>query len=64
MRLLRAEVTRLEQPARLEALSREIGLGPVDVKKQAGETALPAIAPPPAEKPAAASAAPAAEAVQ
>jgi hypothetical protein len=46
VRLLRAEVTRLEQPARLEALSREIGLGPVDVKKQAGEAALPAIAPP------------------
>ena len=68
VRLLRAEVTRLEQPARLEALSREIGLGPVDVKKQAGEAALPAIAPPPAEKPAAApvaaSAAPAAGAVQ
>ena len=68
VRLLRAEATRLEQPARLEALSREIGLGPVDVKKQAGEAALPAIAPPPAEKPAAApvaaSAAPAAGAVQ
>ena len=48
VRLLRAEVTRLEQPARLEALSREIGLGPVDVKKQAVETGLPAIAPPPA----------------
>ena len=68
VRLLRAEVTRLEQPARLEALSREIGLGPVDVKKQAGEAALPAIAPPPAEElaaaPVAASAAPAAGAVQ
>nr|WP_312446237.1 cell division protein [Brevundimonas naejangsanensis] len=51
VRLLRAEVTRLEQPARLEALSREIGLGPVDVKKQAGEATLPEIAPPP-EKPA------------
>lgn len=52
VRLLRAEVTRLEQPARLEALSREIGLGPVDVKKQAGEAALTEIAPPPAvEKP-------------
>ena len=47
VRLLRAEATRLEQPARLEALSREIGLGPVDVKKQAVETGLPAIAPPP-----------------
>lgn len=48
VRLLRAEVTRLEQPARLEALSREIGLGPVDVKRQAGEAALTEIAPPPA----------------
>ena len=48
VRLLRAEVTRLEQPARLEALSREIGLGPVDVRRQAVETGLPAIAPPPA----------------
>mgnify|MGYP000964656090 CR=1 FL=1 len=47
VRLLRAEATRLEQPARLEALSREIGLGPVDVKKQAVEAGLPAIAPPP-----------------
>jgi len=45
VRLLRAEVTRLE------ALSREIGLGPVDVKKQAGEAALTEIAPPPVEKP-------------
>jgi len=50
VRLLRAEVTRLEQPARLEALSREIGLGPVDVKKQAGEAVLPDIAPLPVEK--------------
>ena len=48
VRLLRAEATRLEQPARLEALSREIGLGPVDVRRQAVETGLPAIAPPPA----------------
>jgi hypothetical protein len=46
VRLLRAEATRLEQPARLEALSREIGLGPVDVRRQAVETGLPAIAPP------------------
>ena len=68
VRLLRAEVTRLEQPARLEALSREIGLGPVDVKKQAGEAALTEIAPPPVEKPVekapAAPPAAAAEAVQ
>ena len=47
VRLLRAEATRLEQPARLEALSREIGLGPVDVRRQAVEAGLPAIAPPP-----------------
>lgn len=46
VRLLRAEATRLEQPARLEALSREIGLGPVDVRRQAVEAGLPAIAPP------------------
>ena len=63
VRLLRAEVTRLEQPARLEALSREIGLGPVDVKKQAVEAGLPAIAPPPAvvAAPAPVAAAPVAE---
>jgi hypothetical protein len=47
VRLLRAEATRLEQPARLEALSRGIGLGPVDVHRQAVEAGLPAIAPPP-----------------
>ncbi|MNR35017.1 Cell division protein FtsL [compost metagenome] len=66
VRLLRAEATRLEQPARLEALSREIGLGPVDVHRQAVETGLPAIAPPPpvaAAPVAAAPAAPAAEPV-
>lgn len=57
VRLLRAEATRLEQPARLEALSRGIGLGPVDVRRQAVEAGLPTIAPPPA---AAASPAPAA----
>jgi len=50
VRLLRAEATRLEQPARLEALSREIGLGPVDVHRQAVEAGLPAIAPPPTVK--------------
>lgn len=50
VRLLRAEATRLEQPARLEALSRQIGLGPVDIKRQAGEEALPIIAPEPKQK--------------
>lgn len=47
VRLLRAEVARLEQPARLEALSREAGLGPVDVHRLVTEQGLPAIAPPP-----------------
>ena len=66
VRLLRAEVTRLEQPARLEALSREIGLGPVDVRRQAVETGLPAIAPPPAvvAAPAPVAAAPVAQAAE
>jgi hypothetical protein len=41
VRLLKAEAARLEQPARLEALSREIGLGPVDVKRQADADDLP-----------------------
>jgi hypothetical protein len=41
VRLLRAEVARLEQPGRLEALSRQIGLAPVDVKRQATEAGLP-----------------------
>lgn len=63
VRLLRAEATRLEQPARLEALSREIGLGPVDVHRQAVETGLPAIAPPPVVAPAPVAAVPAAEPV-
>lgn len=62
VRLLRAEATRLEQPARLEALSRQIGLGPVDVRRQTGEAALPELAPAPAVK--APSAVPAAEAAQ
>lgn len=52
VRLLRAEVARLEQPGRLEALSRGAGLGPVDVHRQATEESLPTLvavpAPPPA----------------
>ena len=58
VRLLRAEVARLEQPARLEALSRDAGLVPVDVHRQAQVDQLPAIAPVPETTPAAASAAP------
>lgn len=49
VRLLRAEAARLEQPARLEALSRQAGLGPVDVHKQGGEGTLTALAPEPAK---------------
>lgn len=52
VRLLRAEVARLEQPARLEALSREAGLEPVDVHRQATEARLPELAPIPEPAPA------------
>ncbi|HRO33392.1 MAG TPA: cell division protein [Brevundimonas sp.] len=45
VRLLRAEAARLEQPGRLEALSRGIGLEPLDSQRQAGETALTELAP-------------------
>ena len=57
VRLLRAEVARLEQPARLESLSRQIGLAPVDVRRQAEEGQLPELKPAPAHKPAAPAAA-------
>lgn len=51
VRLLRAEVAKLEQPARLEALSRQAGLGPVDVKRQAAEGSLNSLAPIPDPRP-------------
>ena len=51
VRLLRAEAARLEQPARLEALSREAGLGPVDVHRQATVAGLPDLAPIPEPTP-------------
>jgi len=51
VRLLRAEVARLEQPGRLEALSRSAGLGPVDVHRQATEASLPGLAPIPEPAP-------------
>lgn len=51
VRLLRAEVARLEQPNRLEALSRGAGLGPVDVHRQATVGALPGLAPIPEPRP-------------
>tara|TARA_R110000787_G_scaffold9843_1_gene34025 strand:- start:592 stop:1035 length:444 start_codon:yes stop_codon:yes gene_type:complete len=47
VRLLRAEVARLEQPGRLEALSRSAGLAPVDVHRRRDEAGLAAIAPVP-----------------
>ena len=52
VRLLRAEVARLEQPARLEALAAGAGLGPVDVKRQATLASLPELAPVPEPAPA------------
>ena len=52
VRLLRAEAARLEQPGRLEALSRMAGLGPVDVRRQATEASLPELAPVPEPAPA------------
>jgi len=54
VRLLRAEISRLEQPGRLEALSRAAGLGPVDVRRQTKEAEIGTIvtAPAPAPKPA------------
>ncbi|MFN3930294.1 MAG: cell division protein [Brevundimonas sp.] len=51
VRLLRAEVARLEQPGRLEALSRGAGLGPVDVHRQATVASLPELAPIPEPEP-------------
>jgi hypothetical protein len=51
VRLLRAEVARLEQPGRLEALSRDAGLGPVDVRRQATEASLAELAPTPDPEP-------------
>jgi hypothetical protein len=50
VRLLRAEVARLEQPARLEALSRGIGMAPVKPKQQADEAGLPAASHAPADR--------------
>ena len=52
VRLLRAEAARLEQPGRLEALSRAAGLAPVDVHRQATEASLPELAPIPEPQPA------------
>ncbi len=45
VRLLRAEVSRLEQPGRLEALSRGAGLAPVAAKQQADAGTLATLRP-------------------
>ena len=63
VRLLTAETARLEEPARLEALSRQAGLAPISIEQRADLDALPELAPE-AEPEAAGPAAPAAEAVQ
>ena len=45
LRLLRAETARLEQPARLEALSRHAGLAPVGVDRRIPVADLSEVAP-------------------
>ena len=45
VRLLRAEAARLEQPGRLEALSRGAGLAPTRAERQAEENVLPSLKP-------------------
>ena len=75
VRLLRAEAARLEQPGRLEVLSRGAGLEPINAKHQAEVAELPELQPRPepkpvvapapvADAPAATSAAPAEEAAR
>ena len=44
VRLLTAEAARLEEPGRLEALSRQAGLAPIAVEQGADVDALPALA--------------------
>ncbi|WP_029415612.1 cell division protein FtsL [Brevundimonas bacteroides] len=54
VRLLRAEAARLEQPGRLEALSRTAGLAPVEMERQADASALDRLVPLPEPVPVAA----------
>jgi hypothetical protein len=56
VRLLRAEAARLEQPGRLEMLSRTAGLAPVEMERQADASALDRLVPIPEPVPVAASA--------
>ena len=54
IRLLQAEVSHLEQPARIERLSEAyLGLGPVTLKREISTDALPAVAGKPITLPAA-----------
>ena len=63
VRLLRAELAHLEQPARLERLSTAyLGLSPVDAKREAPADALSELARQPAAPPVAPKPAPATEA--
>jgi len=54
VRLLRAQAARLEQPGRLEALSRQAGLGPVAVGRRSDERDLDSLAASQESEPAAA----------
>lgn len=47
VRLLRAEAARLESPARLDALSRRLGLAPIDADQRVGEAELDEVEPAP-----------------
>ena len=47
VRLLTAETARLEEPGRLEALSRQAGLAPISIEQRADLDALAELAPEP-----------------
>ena len=51
VRLLRAEAARLEQPGRLETVSRTAGLAPVEMDRQADASALDRLVPIPERVP-------------
>jgi hypothetical protein len=51
VRLLRAEAARLESPARLDALSKSLGLAPIDADQRVEETELDEVEPTPVPVP-------------
>lgn len=51
VRLLRAETARLESPARLDALSKRVGLAPIDADQRVGEAELDEVEAAPAPNP-------------